>query len=224
MEHFFNLPPEEFIQNHCFRGHFGMTFFNRFERPLDHFITILRDPVEQFCSDCHFQKNRFDQGLFEQWRLNKWTKVFEKENYFNHYVQERLQKNSLSPILRNLGLQVSKDITSKIDYHKEVKSIQQGTDRDTLFHEAKSNLSKMTTIMFLEDIEASTIRLCKDLNISPQASFPTLNKGHVSNQKHKTYKEKLNKEHSERIEEYLKYDIKLYQFAHELVYGNQQNL
>ena len=221
LEHFFNLPREEFIQNHCFRGHFGMIFFNRFERPLNHFITILRDPIEQFCSNTHFQKKRFDQGFLAPWRPKE---IFEAPDYFNRFIEHKTSRKMLSPILYNVGMNISQEVLTMEDYYKEVESFQEKVDYDMLVHEAKSNFTKMTTIMFLEDIEASTIRLCDDLGIKPPASFPKLNKGILRAQNNWTYKDRLDKAQLEQIEEYLKYDIKLYHFAHDLVYGHQQNL
>ena len=213
--HFFNLPSEEFSQNHCFRGHFGMTFFNRFERPLDHFVTILRDPVEQFCSNVHFQKQRFEQGLFEPWKRTKWAGIFDDPDYFDRFVDFRISSDKLSPILHNVGLKILNEVITIKDYRKEVRRIQQEANYDILFDEAKSNLSKMTTIMFLEDMEGSSSRLCKDLEIPHPNTFPILNKGYLHS-KNATYKERLNKENLERIEECLKYDIKLYHYAKEL--------
>lgn len=218
IKHFLNLPREEFTQNHCFRGHFGMLFFNRFERPLDYFITILRDPVEQFCSNVHFQKQRFDQGLIEPWKQVNWEGIFDHPDYFNRFVDFRMDSKNLSPILHNVGFQISNEISTIKDYRKEIRRIQQEADYDILFDEAKSNLSKMTTIMFLEDMEHSSTRLCKDLNIPHPNTFPILNKGFFHS-KNTTYAERLNKENLERIEEYLKYDIKLYQYAKELDYS-----
>ncbi len=215
IKHFLNLTREDFIQNHCFRGHFGMLFFNQFDRPLDHFVTILRDPIEQFCSNVHFQKQRFEQGLFEPWKRTEWVRIFDHPDYFNRFVNFRISSKNLSPILHNVGFKISHEIFTIKDYRKEVRRIQQEADYDILFNEAKSNLSKMTTIMFLEDIERSTTRLCKDLNIPHPMTFPILNKGFL-HPKNTTYKERLNKENLERIEEYLKYDIKLYQYAKEL--------
>lgn len=124
--------------------------------------------------------------------------------------------------MRNVGLKVSNEMFSIEDYWKEVRLIQQKADYDILFDEAKNNLSKMTTIMFLEDINHSSARLCKDLNIPHPNTFPILNKGFLHSD-NITYKERLSKENLEQIEQYLKYDIKLYHFAHELIYGNQQN-
>ena len=219
VEHFFNLKREEFIQNHCFRGHFGMTFFNRFERPLDHFITILRDPVEQFCSNVHFQKNRFDQGLLDPWLVSKWANIFEDPDYFYRYIDLKESSKDLSPILHNVGLRVSEKINTVKDYWKVVRLFEQEVDHDILLHEAKRTLSKMTTILFLEDIKGSSTRLCKGLKIQPPTSFPLLNKG-SSKPQNNSYRAELNEECLQRIEEYLKYDIKLYLYAKQLVYGD----
>ena len=221
LEHFYTIDDSEFTNNHCFRGHFGMVFFNRFDRQLNHFITILRDPVEQFCSNIHYQKKRFDLGLHEDWwKRNKWFDILSKPDYFNLLIDHKLSRRPFSPLLNNLGLMIPRDIDNAKDYRKAVKSLK-SENWDIFLEQAKINVSKMTCILFLEDMDRSSQRLCKSLKIDPPSSFPTLNKGtHKSD--NSTYRSQLTQDQLERIEEYLKHDYQLYYFAKQLVYGDNQ--
>ena len=79
----------------------------------------------------------------------------------------------------------------------------------------------MTCILFLEDMDRSSQRLCKSLKIDPPSSFPTLNKG-IHKSENSTYRGQLTQDQLERIEEYLKHDYQLYNFAKQLVYGDNQ--
>ena len=78
----------------------------------------------------------------------------------------------------NVGFKISHEIFTIKDYSKELRLIQQEADYDTLFDEAKEQLFENDLdFVFLEDIERSSERLCKDLKISTSNTFPTLNKG-----------------------------------------------
>lgn len=220
-------------QHDCFHGHWGNFFFNQFNRKVDVHLVSFRDPVEHLCSRIHWTRKMMEIGKFPRQQNSKIHKILfrqstfhnllEKEDYFTEII-DNLHKlkdsgSNPHPYLFYLGLKIPNEIIPTSFPKPFIRDIwRRYSDQsiDDLYQESLKTIDNLSMILVLEDFDNSFKMLGDLLNLPNQIDHAMhRNKRDEKNTTKFRYRDSLNEEQIQRIEEFVAMDIKIYNYAME---------
>ena len=229
----YNIDKDVLNRYDCFHGHWGNLFFNQFDRKIDVHLVSFRDPVEHLCSRIHWTRKMMEEGKFpppQYSRIHRFLfrqftfhKLLQKKNYFTEIIDnlDRLKESGSNPhpYLFYLGLKIP-DKNSPASFPKPfVRDIwRRYSDQsiDDLYQQSLKTVDNLSLIMIVEDYDNSFTMLGKLLNLPQRVNQATHhNKRDEANTTAFRYRDRLNQEQIQRIEEFVAMDIKIYNYAME---------
>ena len=217
----------------CFHGHWGNLFFNQFDRKIDVHLVSFRDPVEHLCSRIHWTRKMMEIGNFTPKQHSKIPKFFfrqsifhkllEKDDYFTEIIDNlhKLQDSGSNPhpYLFYLGLKIANEKIPTSFAKPFIRDIwRRYSDQsiDDLYQESLKTIDNLSIVLVLEDFDNSFKMLSNFLKLPDQVNHAMHdNKRDESNTTKFRYRDSLNEEQIQRIEEFVAMDIKIYNYAME---------
>ena len=214
----------------CFQGHFGLLFFDFYEKPIKHFITLLRDPLEQTVSLIHMTKRYYDEGKLKKYKnVEDLFWMIKSDDYLYKILSHpRYSKGFTNIATKHLGYRTKIKTLKKLPKNDlsiiNLASYIDEKKPENILTEAKETLKSANLVLITEEFEKSIKLVNQLLGIKQSTDIPYENIGTQQKHKNMTYRESLPSDLVSRIDELNQYDQSLYTFAKSLFDQQVKNI